>query len=266
MRHHDVHLVPLLGAGTHTHPRHGGCLLELVNTLPGGAWTDHPPGIDPVLGCSPAVNDAISNDQRPALAPLIPWLAALPPVRGDEAAAVVVTACTRAALADVDPASVGALTRTAATATDLFTPGGERWWQHRARRRAAIRTVRLTVRTLTCLTVHGRAEVDPDRALEALFTDALTQVGRIAGQPAVPAFTRPAHACRVSVPVHSELRAPEGAESLYHHASALTDAWPPWLLDTCSDAHTGSGSVTPPRQDQRRVASPTRMGHSVPIV
>ena len=80
MRHRDVHLVPLLGAGAHTHPRHGGCLLDLVSTLPGGAWTDHPPGIDPVLGVlARAVNDATSSDQRPALAPRIPWLAALPP-------------------------------------------------------------------------------------------------------------------------------------------------------------------------------------------
>ena len=68
MRHRDVHLVPLLGAGAHTHPRRGGCLLDLVSTLPGGAWTDHPPGIDPVLGVlARAVNDATSSDQRPAL-------------------------------------------------------------------------------------------------------------------------------------------------------------------------------------------------------
>jgi hypothetical protein len=248
MRHRDVHLVPLLGAGAHTHPRRGGCLLELVSTLPGGAWTDHPPGMDPVVGVlARAVNDATSSDQRPALAPLIPYLAALPPVPGDEAAAAVVTACTRAALADVDPASAGALTRAAATATDLFTLGGDRWWLHRARRRTAIRTVRLTVRTLTRRTVHGRAGtvVDPDRALAALLTEALNRVRRLAGQPAVPALARPAAACRVSVPVHSELRAPDGAESLYHHASALTDAWPPWLLDTCSDAHTGLDQSRP---------------------
>jgi hypothetical protein len=58
----------LLGAGAHTHPRHGGCLLELVSTPPGGARTDHPPRIDPVLGVlARAVNDATSSDQRPAL-------------------------------------------------------------------------------------------------------------------------------------------------------------------------------------------------------
>ena len=101
--------MPLPSAGAHTHPRRGGCLLELVSTLPDGAWTDHPPGIDPVLGVlARAVNDATSNDQRPALAPLIPWLAALPWQPGDEAAAAVVTACTRAALAGAEPASAGA--------------------------------------------------------------------------------------------------------------------------------------------------------------
>ena len=69
MRHRDVHLVSLLGAGAHAHPRHGGCLLELFSTLPGGAWTDHPPGIDRVLGVlARAVSDAISNDQRPVSA------------------------------------------------------------------------------------------------------------------------------------------------------------------------------------------------------
>ena len=66
MRHRDVHLVPLLDAGTHTHPRHGGCLLELVSTPPGGAGTDHPPGIDPVLGVlARAVNDATSGASAP---------------------------------------------------------------------------------------------------------------------------------------------------------------------------------------------------------
>jgi hypothetical protein len=77
----DVHLVPLLAAGGHWHPRQGGCLLEVVSCLPGGAWTDHSPRIDPVLGVLVrAVNDASSDDQRPALAQLAPWLATLPPV------------------------------------------------------------------------------------------------------------------------------------------------------------------------------------------
>jgi hypothetical protein len=39
MRNSDVHFVPLLGVGSHLHPRKGGCLLELVSTLPGGRWT-----------------------------------------------------------------------------------------------------------------------------------------------------------------------------------------------------------------------------------
>ena len=137
--------------------------------------------------------------------------------------------------------TAGALPRAAATATDLFTLSGDRWWLHRARRRAAIRTVRLTVRTLTAPAAHGRAGVnaDPDQELRALLAGALTRVRHLAGLPTVPALARPAAACRVSVPVHSELRAPHGAESLYHHATTLTDTWPPWLLDTCPDAHTG---------------------------
>lgn len=75
----DVHLVPLLGSGRHQHPRVGGCLLELVATLPGGRWTDRPDTVDPVLGSLVrAVNDRTSPPERPALAPLIPWLAGLP--------------------------------------------------------------------------------------------------------------------------------------------------------------------------------------------
>ena len=103
--------------------------------------------------------------------------------------------------------------------------------------------VRLTVRTLTRPAAHGGAgaNTDPDQLLRALLTEALTRVRRLVGLRAVPALTRPAAACRMSVPVHSELRAPDGAESLYHHASALIDAWPPWLLDTCSDAWNVAG-------------------------
>ena len=146
---------------------------------------------------------------------------------------------------------MGALTPAAATATDLSTLGGNHWWQLRARRRAAIRMVRLTVRTLTRPAVHGGAGVsgDPDQVLCALLTGALTRLRRLVGLPAAPALTRPAAACRVSVPVHSELRAPDGAESLYHHASAITDAWPHWLLDTATLADrplaTGTETVKP---------------------
>ena len=125
MRHQNVHLVPLLSAGAHAHPRHGGCLLELASTLPGGPWADRPPGDRP---------EPVTSSRR------------------------------------------------------------------------------------------------------------------------------------MSALVHSELRAPDGAESLYHHASAVIDAWPPWLLDTCSDAHPGPGSVVPPTQDQRTAAMPPSAGPSVAIL
>jgi hypothetical protein len=255
----DVHLVPLLSAGPHYHPRKGGCLLELVSALPGGAWTDHPPGIDPVFGVlARAVNDATTDAQRPALAQLISWLATLPPVPDEQAAAVVVAACLRAALPRSDPAQTAALTHAADLATDAGDCG-DRWWERRARRRAAICAVRLAVGTINRPTHPAGAAAAPDQTLAALLTDALSSVRLLHGLPPVPALARPAAACRVSVPVRSTLRAPDGAESLHHHANALVEYWPRWLLDSSAAAHNpaaGSAETAGTAPDARAAEDP----------
>jgi hypothetical protein len=68
MRNNDGHLVPVLGAGSHVDPRKGGCLLELVSTLPAGRGP-RTRAADPVLGLLAwAVNDRTSPAQRSALA------------------------------------------------------------------------------------------------------------------------------------------------------------------------------------------------------
>jgi hypothetical protein len=220
----DVHLVPLLGSGRHFHPHEGGCLLELVGTLPGGRWTDHPDAVGPVLGALVrAVNDRTSPVERPALAPLIPYLAELPPTghRPDTDAPVAITAVAAAA----PTAGHGVAERlsrivAAARSDDAARPGPRGWSARRTRHRAAVHAVGLAVDSL--------AITQGDEALRILLVEAFNQVRVLHRQPAVPPLTRAAADCRGAVPVRSELRIP-GGDSTYLYCSALLDAWPAWL-------------------------------------
>jgi hypothetical protein len=226
MRHDDVHLVELLAPGRHCHPRTGGCLLELVSTVPGGVWTDSPPGLDPTLGSlARAVNDATSDGARPALAPLIPWLAeltAVPPLDRTATAAAVAAAVAAAATPLADDRTARKLTA-AATAASL--DGGAGRPQRIARRRAALRAVRLAVHTLA-----RSGAVDSDAALRAVLAEAVDLVRLRHGLPPVPTPARSAAACRLRVPVRTRLLARDGAESLFHHCTAVLDLWPSWLV------------------------------------
>ena len=86
----------ILGAGRHRDPAEGRCLLELVSTLAGERWSDHPRCVHPVLGSiARRINDACSDAARDELIPLAAALigTASAPVSG-----LLVAKCARAAL------------------------------------------------------------------------------------------------------------------------------------------------------------------------
>ena len=234
----DVYLVPLLAAGSHGHPRKGGCLLEVVSSLPGGPWTDHPRSVDPVLGVlARAINDETSCAERPALAPLVPWLASLPHTPEPQAASVVAATAATAAMPRAEPVTAHRL----AVYTAVAEPAGARpvddggfagWRARRGRRRSAIRAVRLAVWTL--------ARCSDDAALRDLLVDAINRLRGLHALPAVPPLTRPAAACRDVVAVDVQLLYPDGGESVYYHCTGLIDSWPGWLQEAWIEARRAS--------------------------
>jgi hypothetical protein len=230
MRNNDVHLVPLLGAGSHLHPSKGGCLLELVSTVPGGRWTDHPNAVDPVLSVLTwLVNDRTSSAERPALAPLIPWLAGLPRTGRREALVCVTTTAAAAAVPLAEPGVAQQLSSEAAAAcSEVEQHGLQGWLAHPARHKAATRTIRLAVDTV--------ARNDGDQALRSLLVKAINDLRFLHALPALPPLSRPTPACRVAVPVQSQIRFPDGGESIYLHATGLIESWPAWLSEPWAEA------------------------------
>lgn len=66
-------LLPLLARGRHRSPRRGACFMELASYLAGERWSDAPRCTDPMLAAlARMINDSMSDDARPRLAPLVP--------------------------------------------------------------------------------------------------------------------------------------------------------------------------------------------------
>lgn len=168
----DTLIVPILSAGHHRSPEHGGCFMEVASLLAGERWSDSPRTTHPALAAvARAVNDRTSDAARPRLAPLIPSVigtaAAAPPT-----AARLVALCCRAALPTAT-VGVGALRHALANAEQLIaTPqrrwrwfgGGERVYQSWGAARAINHAV-------YAIAVADTA--DPDRALRELLTAAI---------------------------------------------------------------------------------------------
>ncbi|MEX0426917.1 hypothetical protein AB3X52_04725 [Nocardioides sp. DS6] len=73
-------IVPLLGRGHHRTMRKGACFMEMASYLAGEKWSDHPRCTHPLLGeLARDVNDAVSDDTRQRLAPMIPDVVGLNP-------------------------------------------------------------------------------------------------------------------------------------------------------------------------------------------
>jgi hypothetical protein len=251
MENNGVHLVPLLDSGRHRDPGKGACLLELVGTLPGGPWTDHPDTVGAVLSSlARAVNDRTSPAGRPALAPLIPWLAGLPRLdRPARVAALLATTAAAAARPSAGPTDSEQLSIHVAAARDMMAPPGPRGWRARRRQHlAAVRAVSLAVKSL--------AFTSGDEALRLLLVDSLNQVRALHGLPATAPLTRPAADCRVAVPIRSELRIP-GGDATYLYCTAVLDAWPIWLRAPWDDASATSPTLRQGQQPARHADPPT---------
>jgi hypothetical protein len=223
-KHHSV-LVPLLGSVYHSHPRRGGCLLELVSTIPGGPWTARPTAIDPVLGTlARAVNDGTSSDQRAALAQLIPWLALLPSGNRITTRNTVVTSVVAVAAASASAEVLNLMGAEAAAAcTEEQRWGLRRAWARHTGHRSAIRAVRLAAESI--------AFTRGDDGLRDLLIGAVNEVRCQYGLPPLPLLIRPAAECRAVLSVRSELRAPDGGDSTYIHWTSVPSSWPSWLVD-----------------------------------
>lgn len=66
-------LVPVLSAGKHRNPRKGACFMEMASFLAGEKWSDHPKCTHPLLASmARLVNDALSDEERPRIATLVP--------------------------------------------------------------------------------------------------------------------------------------------------------------------------------------------------
>lgn len=67
--------LPILSTGSHDSPRDGACIMEYVSILAGERFSDHPHCTDRVLAVlAQEVNDAVEDEHRQALLPLIPQL------------------------------------------------------------------------------------------------------------------------------------------------------------------------------------------------
>jgi hypothetical protein len=75
----------ILEKGKHSDPSDGMCLLEAVALMAGEPFTDHPACVSPVLAeFGRTLNDALPDDQRQLLAPLIPLLVGTVDAEADE--------------------------------------------------------------------------------------------------------------------------------------------------------------------------------------
>ncbi|PSL06030.1 hypothetical protein CLV30_103185 [Haloactinopolyspora alba] len=65
--------LPVLSRGKHRSARKGACFMEFASYLAGERWSDHPSCTHPLLAAvARLVNDTVSDDYRPRLAPMIP--------------------------------------------------------------------------------------------------------------------------------------------------------------------------------------------------
>jgi hypothetical protein len=65
----------LLGRGAHADPGAGCNVLELASVLAGESWSTRPPSVHPALAAvAGTVNDLLTDDRRPLITPLAPWL------------------------------------------------------------------------------------------------------------------------------------------------------------------------------------------------
>jgi hypothetical protein len=225
---------PVVCRGNHPHPSRGVCLTEFAATLPGGAWTDHPAGMQPMLGVlARAVNDATSDQTRMALLPWAAWLVGTAGSGGDEALGLTIATRTGAvALRHADRSVAQRLAPVMARlAWDEPATAGRlrRRWHTAARRRAAAKLIRASIAAVAAADRH------PDEMLRAMLAEAVNTAREGDGLPAVDVNVCGHLAWPTSQPIRVEVRIPDGGESRYEYCTALPGRWPAALTDawTC---------------------------------
>lgn len=195
-------LLPVLSRGKHRSPAVGGCFMEFASWLAGERWSDHPRCTHPLLASlARLVNDGVSDDFRPRLAPLIPSvvglaghdlhvdalvarrgaITALPLARPDDQRALAVAVLTsERVLADLDARPERLLGEEAERAL-AAAPAAAAWARHLAgtlvpparafRRHAAPTAVRCAVGAIA-----GADLPDRDRVLHDLLATAIDDV------------------------------------------------------------------------------------------
>ncbi|MFI6243161.1 hypothetical protein ACIBEF_25125 [Micromonospora sp. NPDC050795] len=218
----SVHEAAVLRQGGHCHPRQGACLVEIAATLSGGRWTDHPTTIDPALAAvARAVNDRSSDAGRPDLLALAPWLPRPAATTSSAATARIVTVVGRRGLAVADAGTAARLAPDLATiATADSTASG---WAAYQRRRRAARVIRLAVRAVART---------GDPALWSLLREAITIARAADGLAALPERGDLARlgGWPERLPIHVQIRVPDGGESTYYHCTPVLDRWPATLV------------------------------------
>ncbi|WP_233601077.1 MULTISPECIES: hypothetical protein [Micromonospora] len=192
MSHTSVHDTggALPGPGHHAHPWQGSRLAELVAALPGGRWTDHPTGADPMLAAlARAVNDGCADEGRWTCwrcCPGCPGRFPAPPHRPGR----------------------GSWARPGGGASPWPTPRWPRDWPG-------------SVRALS------RCD-DADQRLWWLLHDAINLTRAADGLPALPdrADMRLPDRWPHRLPVRVHIRVPDGAQSTYYHCTPVWEGWP----------------------------------------
>ncbi|MGY1742960.1 MULTISPECIES: hypothetical protein [unclassified Blastococcus] len=119
--------LPQLEVGAHRTPEQGACLMEYVSVLAGTPFGDHSRCTDPALAAlARLVNDATSDEGRPALARLAPDLAAAAPAGPRGTATVVLAAVDAACAATGEPAVLVRVRRRAQRRLARVTGTGRR--------------------------------------------------------------------------------------------------------------------------------------------
>jgi hypothetical protein len=204
-------VLPLLARGKHRSPRRGACFMELASYLAGERWSDHPSCTHPVLArLARGVNDATSDDARPALARHIPSVIGLTSTdpRWDHEIAVL-AACAALPVASQDRQRVLAVgllalerlvavedgrdrddVRPAARAALDSVPLAARWAEAFTLEHGLGRSTRDPAPAVVDFAVHAlalAAAADTDARLAALLDDAITLCRTMAGADGDPA-------------------------------------------------------------------------------
>jgi hypothetical protein len=238
----------VLCRGNHTHPRTGACLVEFAGALPGGRWTDHPAGVQPVLAAlARAINDVTTDEARMALLPWAPWLVGTAGTLNHDIAIRAGTAGSRdydiavragaagprdhdiavragaVALRHAGPSAAQRLAGAMAYVSNLPEPAGKlsRWRQTRA----AVQIIRMSV------AIVAADDRRADETLRTMLTEAVNMVRERDGLVTVDVPVTGYRTWPATQPIRVELCVPDGSESRYEYCAALPDDWPPPLAE-----------------------------------